>query len=135
MGTLRDKFPVPLPNFEFGRNLSVPHLGSAQRFLLLSILIGVFAGLLVVCFHFLIEFVTWNTIGVPAGESVLFTLLFPPMGAFISVLLIRDVFPLAGGSGINNTKAAIYVSDGYVPLQSVVGSCWPAPSRLDPATR
>lgn len=126
MGTLRDKFPVPLPNFEFGRNLSVPHLsiphlGSAQRFLLLSILIGVFAGLLVVCFHFLIEFVAWNTVGVPAGESVLFTLLFPPMGAFISVLLIRDVFPLAGGSGINNTKAAIYVSDGYVPLQSVVG--------------
>ncbi|MCW5965900.1 MAG: chloride channel protein [Bryobacterales bacterium] len=121
MGTLRDKLPVPLPNFEFARNFAIPQIGSAQRFLLLSILIGVFAGLLVVCFHFLIEFVAWNTIGVPAGESVLFTLLFPPMGAFISVLLIRDVFPLAGGSGINNTKAAIYVSDGYVPLQSVVG--------------
>jgi CIC family chloride channel protein len=36
-------------------------------------------------------------------------------------LIIREIFPLAGGSGINNTKAAIYVSDGYVPLQSVFG--------------
>ncbi|MDZ7640142.1 MAG: chloride channel protein [Bryobacterales bacterium] len=101
--------------------IPVPQIGSAQRFLLLSILIGVFSGLLVVCFHFLIEFVSWSTLGVPAGESFVFTLLFPPFGAFVSVLLIREVFPLAGGSGINNTKAAIYVSDGYVPLQSVLG--------------
>ena len=28
-----------------------PAMGEAQRFLLLSILIGVFAGLMVVCFH------------------------------------------------------------------------------------
>jgi CIC family chloride channel protein len=104
-----------------GQGLAVPQFGSAQRFLLLSILIGVFSGLLVVCFHFLIEFVSWSTIGVPAGESVVFTLLFPPLGAFVAVLLIREVFPLAGGSGINNTKAAIYVSDGHVPLQSVLG--------------
>lgn len=121
MGAFRDKLPFPLPNFEAVRGFTMPQVGSAQRFLLLSILIGVFSGLLVVCFHFLIEFVSWYTLGVPAGESVLFTLLFPPLGAFISVLLIREVFPLAGGSGINNTKAAIYVSDGYVPLQSVVG--------------
>lgn len=121
MGTLRDKLPFPLPRLDFARAIPIPQLGSAQRFLLLSILIGVFAGLLVVCFHFLIEIVAWSTIGVPAGESILFTLLFPPLGAFISVLLIREVFPRAGGSGINNTKAAIYVSDGYVPLQSVVG--------------
>ena len=121
MGNFRDRLPISLPHFDFTRGLAVPQIGSAQRFLLLSILIGVFAGLLVVCFHFMIEFVAWNTIGVPAGESLLFTLLFPPLGAFVSVLLIREVFPKAGGSGINNTKAAIYVSDGYVPLQSVVG--------------
>ena len=100
---------------------AVPQIGSAQRFLLLSILIGIFSGLLVVCFHFCIEFVSWNTLGVPMGESFVFTLLFPPLGAFCSVLIIREIFPLAGGSGINNTKAAIYVSDGYVPLQSVLG--------------
>lgn len=101
--------------------IAVPQFGSAQRFLLLSILIGVFSGLLVVCFHFLIEFISWSTLGVPVGESFVFTLLFPPFGAFVSVLLIREVFPLAEGSGINNTKAAIYISDGYVPLQSVLG--------------
>lgn len=104
-----------------GGAIVVPQFGSAQRFLLLSILIGVFSGLLVVCFHFLIEFISWSTLGVPVGESFVFTLLFPPFGAFVSVLLIREVFPLAEGSGINNTKAAIYISDGYVPLQSVLG--------------
>ena len=104
-----------------GGVIAVPQFGSAQRFLLLSILIGVFSGLLVVCFHFLIEFISWSTLGVPVGESFVFTLLFPPFGAFVSVLLIREVFPLAEGSGINNTKAAIYISDGYVPLQSVLG--------------
>ena len=101
--------------------IPIPQFDSAQRFLLLSILIGVFSGLLVVCFHFLIEFVSWGTLGVPVGESFVFTLLFPPFGAFISVLLIREVFPRAEGSGINNTKAAIYISDGYIPLQSVLG--------------
>ncbi len=104
-----------------GGVIAVPQFGSAQRFLLLSILIGVFSGLLVVCFHFLIEFISWSTLGVPVGESFVFTLLFPPFGAFVSVLLIREVFPLAEGSGINNTKAAIYIYDGYVPLQSVLG--------------
>lgn len=101
--------------------LAVPQFGSAQRFLLLSILIGLFSGLLVVCFHFLIEFISWNTLGIPVGESMVYTLLFPPLGAFVSVLLIREVFPLAAGSGINNTKSAIYISDGYVPFQSIVG--------------
>lgn len=119
MGGFRNK--LSLPGVDRFRGITIPQMGSAQRFLLLSIMIGVFAGLLVVCFHFLIEFVAWFTLGVPAGESFLFTLLFPPMGAFVSVLMIREIFPKAGGSGINNAKAAIYISDGYVPLQSVFG--------------
>jgi CIC family chloride channel protein len=119
MGGFRNK--LSLPGVDRLRGITIPQMGSAQRFLLLSIMIGVFAGLLVVSFHFLIEFVAWFTLGVPAGESFLFTLLFPPLGAFVSVLLIREIFPKAGGSGINNTKSAIYISDGYVPLQSVFG--------------
>lgn len=119
MGAFLDK--LPLSSLERFRGFSLPRMSSAQLFLLLSIMIGVFAGLLVVCFHFLIEFVSWLTLGVPAGESFVFTLLFPPLGAFVSVLIIRKVFPEAGGSGINNTKAAIYISDGYVPLRSVLG--------------
>lgn len=118
----RKQLAESLANRSFNAGgIPLPQFGSAQRFLLLSILIGIFSGLLVVCFHFLIEFISWSTLGVPVGESFVFTLLFPPFGAFISVLLIREVFPRAEGSGINNTKAAIYISDGYIPLQSVFG--------------
>ena len=39
-----------------------PAMGDTQRFLLLSIIIGIFAGLVVVCFHIAIEFFTWNTV-------------------------------------------------------------------------
>lgn len=122
LGVKRKQLADALGNSGLGPGgLALPRFGSAQRFLLLSILIGVFSGLLVVCFHFLIEFISWNTLGVPTGESMVYTLLFPPLGAFVSVLLIREVFPLAAGSGINNTKSAIYISDGYVPFQSIAG--------------
>ncbi|MCC7339587.1 MAG: chloride channel protein [Bryobacterales bacterium] len=120
--TKRRQLADTLANRNFNASgIPLPQFGSAQRFLLLSILIGVFSGLLVVCFHFLIEFISWSTLGVPVGESLVYTLLFPPFGALVSVLLIREVFPRAEGSGINNTKAAIYISDGYIPLQSVFG--------------
>jgi hypothetical protein len=52
-----------------GQVLPVPQLGSAQRFLLLSILIGIFSGLLVVCFHFLIEFISWEPWASPPGKA------------------------------------------------------------------
>ena len=45
--------------------LELPALGMSetQRFMLLSILIGIFAGLLVVCFHVAIDFIRWYAVG------------------------------------------------------------------------
>ena len=98
-----------------------PVMSETQRFLLLSIVIGVFAGLVVVCFHIAIEFLAWSTIHAPGGHSWLSTVLWPALGGGVAYMLVMTVFPAARGSGVNNTKAALYVSDGYVPFHSVPG--------------
>jgi CIC family chloride channel protein len=38
----------------------------------------------------------------------------------MAALLVLTVFPDASGSGLTHTKAALYVSDGYVPFSTVV---------------
>jgi CIC family chloride channel protein len=95
-------------------------MGETQRFLLLSIIIGIFAGLLVVCFHISIEFLAWNAIHVPGSEGW-GSVFLPALGATIGSLLVILFFRTARISGVNYTKAALYVSDGYLPFSSVIG--------------
>jgi len=96
-------------------------LSEAQRFLLLSILIGIFAGLLVVCFHIAIDFLSWYSLGALSGKYRFGRLVAPTLGALVSTFLATRVFPLARGSGVNQTKAALYISDGLVPTSTVAG--------------
>jgi CIC family chloride channel protein len=76
--------------------------------------------LLVVCFHISIEFLAWNAIHVP-GSQGWGSVFLPAVGAAIGSLLVILFFRAARSSGVNYTKAALYVSDGYVPFSSVVG--------------
>ncbi len=103
--------------------LELPGLGMSetQRFMLLSILIGIFAGLLVVCFHVAIDFIRWYAVGTLAEMTHSGTLLSPVLGATISALLVMFVFKKARGSGVNQAKAAVYIYDGYVPFSTVAG--------------
>lgn len=96
-------------------------LGDAERFLLLAILIGVFAGLLVVCFHIAIDFLGWTSIGAITARFRYGRLAAPAIGALISSVLVLRVFRAARGSGVNQTKAALYISDGRVPASTVLG--------------
>jgi CIC family chloride channel protein len=96
-------------------------MSEAQRFLLLSILIGIFAGLIVVCFHIAIDFLGWYAVGTLAEKTGHATLLSPALGATVSALLVLLVFKQARGSGVNQTKAAVYISDGHVPFSTVIG--------------
>jgi chloride channel protein, CIC family len=112
----------------FGRRLAVrllqfrlPSLNETQRFLLLSMLIGSFSGLVVVCFHIAIETANWRLLGVFGESSWYSRVITPAFGAFAAFLLVKHVFPRARGSGVNYTKAALYVSDGHVPFSTVVG--------------
>jgi chloride channel protein, CIC family len=96
-------------------------LSDTQRVLLLSILIGVAAGLLVVCFHMAIDAIRWWTVGLPAGPRTLGTVLWPAVGAVTAASMVRFLFPDAKGSGVIYTKAAVHVSDGVVPPSTVPG--------------
>ena len=102
---------LPLPR--------APRITDTQRFLLLSIGIGLFAGLLVVCFHFAIDLVSWSTLGTPVGASTLATVLSPAIGGGLAAMLVLLVFHEAAGSGLTHTKGALYISDGHVPFRTV----------------
>lgn len=103
---------LPLPR--------TPRVSDTQRFLLLSVLIGVFAGLLVVCFHFTIDLVSWGALGTPVGAGKMRTVLAPLLGGGLASLLVVLFFREAAGSGLSHTKAALYISDGYVPFRTVI---------------
>lgn len=93
--------------------------GDTQRFLLLSVLIGVCAGLLVVCFHVAIELTTWWT--ADQATSPWAAVLLPAAGATLAAAVVRYLAPQARGSGIVQTKAALYASDGHIPAAAAPG--------------
>ncbi len=96
-------------------------LNETQRFLLLAILIGVFSGLLVTCFHIAIDLLGWYSLGALSEKFRFGRLISPALGALAATFLATRVFPAARGSGVNQTKAALYISDGYVPTSTVIG--------------
>lgn len=93
-------------------------------FMVLAILIGVLAGLAVVCFRLAIEFLRLTLLGSSMHPNVSRVLLMPTLaGLLIAVMVIR-FFPRARGSGVNQTKAAVYIYDGYIPFRTVIGKFW-----------
>jgi len=90
-------------------------------FLLLSILIGVFAGLAVVCFRMTIDATRWIFFGsglLPPRDRVV---LVPGVVGLVVAFLVIRFFPRVRGSGVNQTKSALYIYDGYIPGSTIVG--------------
>jgi CIC family chloride channel protein len=96
-------------------------LSETQRFLLLSLLIGIFSGVLVVLFHIFIDFTSWGTLGALSGRFRFGRLLTPALGAVVAVFIVRVLFPRARGSGVNQTKIAVYSLEGYVSSSTILG--------------
>jgi CIC family chloride channel protein len=90
-------------------------------FLVLSVFIGIFAGLSVVCFRFAIAWCRIYLLGSGATLTPLRMVLAPSLAGLIIAVLVIHVFPLARGSGVNQTKAALYIYNGYIPLRTAVG--------------
>ena len=90
-----------------------------QVFLVLSLLIGALAGLTVVAFIVLTERLgmrlypvsspAWRRIAMPVG------------GSLVMGYLLYRYFPDARGSGVPQTKAALYARDGNISLRTVLG--------------
>jgi len=92
-----------------------------QLFLFLAVLIGIFSGLAVVCFRMCIEWVHLATLGSSMYPPLLRVLIVPVVGGIVVALLVIHAFPGARGSGVNQTKAAVYISNGYIPFNTVIG--------------
>lgn len=92
-----------------------------RLFLVLSIFIGVISGLLVVSFRIAINWVQILTLG-SAPHAGQYRLIFVPalMGLLVAVL-VQQFFPAARGSGVNQTKAALYIYNGFISFKTVIG--------------
>ena len=45
----------------------------------------------------------------------------PTIGGLVVAYLVIRFFPRVRGSGVNQTKAALYIYDGYIPFNTVIG--------------
>jgi CIC family chloride channel protein len=45
----------------------------------------------------------------------------PTLGGLVVAYLVTRFFPRVRGSGVNQTKAAVYIYDGYIPFSTVIG--------------
>jgi len=92
-----------------------------RLFLVLSVFIGIFSGLAVVCFRFAIDWCRIYLLGSGFTLSPTRLLLAPSLAGLVIAVLVIHVFPLARGSGVNQTKAALYIYNGYIPLRTAIG--------------
>lgn len=99
----------------------IPALGEGQLFLLLAVLIGILSGLGVVLFRIAIEWTQLILLGPAIHPSPVRVLLAPTLTGLVVAALVIRVFPRARGNGVNQTKAAVYIFDGYIPFSTVIG--------------
>src|ERR1700690_581526 len=90
-----------------------------QVFLVLALVIGALTGLAVVAFILLTERTGMRLY--PVGGARWRRLLFPVAGSLSVGYLLFRYFPDARGSGVPQTKAALYARDGVITLSTVVG--------------
>jgi CIC family chloride channel protein len=90
-------------------------------FLVLSVFIGVFSGLAVVCFRFAIGWCRLYLLGSGAVLSTPRVLLAPTLGGLVIAALVIHFFPQSRGSGVNQTKAALYIYNGSIPIRTAIG--------------
>jgi CIC family chloride channel protein len=96
--------------------------GREERiFLLLSIFIGIISGLLVVSFRMAIEWLSILLLGSSPNPHQPRLLFIPAAAGLVIAILTRYVFPNVRGSGINQTKAALYINNGYISFRTVIG--------------
>ncbi len=96
-------------------------LSEERFFLILSVFIGIFAGLAVVCFRLAIDWTRIGLLGPAPSPHTLHVLLVPALAGLVVALLVLHVFPHVRGSGVNQTKAAFYIFNGHIPIRTAVG--------------
>src|SRR5208337_1976805 len=90
-----------------------------QVFLVLSLLIGALTGLAVVAFIVVTERLGMRLY--PVGSAAWRRVLIPVAGSLAMGFLLYRYFPNARGSGVPQTKAALFARDGFISLRTVLG--------------
>ena len=90
-----------------------------QIFLVLALVIGALTGLAVVAFILLTERIGMRLY--PVGGAPWRRLLFPVVGSLGIGYLLYRYFPNARGSGVPQTKAALFAREGRITLRTVLG--------------
>jgi chloride channel protein, CIC family len=90
-----------------------------QVFLALALVIGALTGLAVVAFILLTERTGMRLY--PPGAATWRRLVFPLAGSLAIGYLLYRYFPYARGSGVPQTKAALYAREGRITLRTVFG--------------
>ena len=90
-----------------------------QVFLALSLLIGALTGLAVVAFIVVTERLGMRLY--PVGSAAWRRVLIPVAGSLAMGVLLYRYFPNARGSGVPQTKAALFAGDGFISLRTVLG--------------
>jgi CIC family chloride channel protein len=114
----------PAPRFQIPRRLFSSLEGVFHEevfFLILSVFIGIFSGLAVVCFRLAIDWMHLALLG-PLPEAHGWRLFaVPALAGLVVAALVMQVFPSIRGSGVNQTKAALYIYNGIVPFRTAIG--------------
>jgi chloride channel protein, CIC family len=114
--------PVPPSWSAFASRLTAQLAFNEDRFfLILAVFIGIFAGLAVVCFRITMEWIHLYLLGSALTPSPWRAFLAPSLAGLVTSALILTVFRGSTGSGLNQTKAALYISNGYIPIRTVIG--------------
>jgi CIC family chloride channel protein len=87
--------------------------------LILSLLVGALVGLVVVAFILLTGRLSARMY--PAGGAGWRRILVPTLGSLSTGYLLWRFFPSARGSGIPQTKAALFIQDGRITFRTAVG--------------
>jgi CIC family chloride channel protein len=103
------------------RSRLIAHLQQREEqiFLLLSLLIGALTGLAVVAFIVVTERLGMRLY--PVGSAAWRRVLIPVAGSLAMGVLLYRYFPNARGSGVPQTKAALFARDGFISLRTVLG--------------
>ncbi len=103
----------------FSKRVAELRQRESQIFLVLALVIGALTGLAVVAFILLTERTGMRLY--PVGSAAWRRVLFPVVGSLGIGYLLYRYFPDARGSGVPQTKAALFARDGRITLRTVLG--------------
>jgi CIC family chloride channel protein len=90
-----------------------------QLFLILTIVVGVLAGLAAVLFTVAIEQTSHRLFGLRPSRVRLLTV--PPLMSIVTGFLLAKLFPDVRGSGVPQTEAAYHLAGGVIPARVPIG--------------